>query len=87
MAGKPLKIHTDTQGVCTLTLNRPKRANALDGELIGELVTTLDQVRADPAVRLLVLTGAGGSVVARISTGCGRWRKRTFISTTTMRSS
>ncbi len=59
MAGKSLKMHIDTRGVCTLTLNRRKRANALNGELVGRLVMALDQVRADPDVRLLILSGAG----------------------------
>jgi enoyl-CoA hydratase len=43
-----------------LTLNRPKALNALDLEMIRGIATALDAWRDDPAVRLVVLDGAGG---------------------------
>lgn len=42
-----------------LTLNRPDRHNALNGELRGALLTALQEVADDGAVRAVVLTGAG----------------------------
>jgi 2-(1,2-epoxy-1,2-dihydrophenyl)acetyl-CoA isomerase len=43
----------------TITLNRPDARNALDMVMRQELVAALDEVEADPAVRVLILTGAG----------------------------
>jgi 2-(1,2-epoxy-1,2-dihydrophenyl)acetyl-CoA isomerase len=46
-------------GVATLTFNRPERLNSFTVAMHGELRAALDAVDADPAVRCLVLTGAG----------------------------
>ncbi len=46
-------------GVATLTLNRPERLNSFTVAMHGEVRDALDAVDADPAVRCLVLTGAG----------------------------
>lgn len=46
-------------GVARLTINRPARRNALSWSVISELRARLASVRADPGVRVLVLTGAG----------------------------
>ncbi len=45
--------------VVTITFNRPKVLNALNGALLEELSRALDDIEADPAVRAVVLTGAG----------------------------
>jgi 2-(1,2-epoxy-1,2-dihydrophenyl)acetyl-CoA isomerase len=46
-------------GVVTLTLNRPDSLNSLDIALKERLRDALDEAAADPAVRCVVLTGAG----------------------------
>lgn len=46
-------------GVAVLTLNRPERRNALSPELMDDLVAALRAAEADPAARVVVLTGAG----------------------------
>jgi len=46
-------------GVAHLTLNRPKAANALDLTMVRELVDVAKRCDRDPAVRALLLTGAG----------------------------
>lgn len=46
-------------GVATLTVSRPKQLNALDPATLAELEAAVDAVAADPAVRALVVTGAG----------------------------
>jgi enoyl-CoA hydratase/carnithine racemase len=46
-------------GVGVLTLNRPERLNAISFEMLEELTRTLADADRDPAVRCLVLTGAG----------------------------
>jgi 2-(1,2-epoxy-1,2-dihydrophenyl)acetyl-CoA isomerase len=47
-------------GITTLTLNRPDARNAIDLVMRRELVAALDEIEADEAARVLVLTGAGG---------------------------
>ena len=48
-----------TEGIATITLNRPSQFNALSSALIGELQAALDGVGADPAVRVVVLAARG----------------------------
>ncbi|KGR84703.1 MULTISPECIES: enoyl-CoA hydratase [Lysinibacillus] len=42
-----------------ITLSRPEAANAMSVQLLHELSDTLDQINGDPAVRVVLLTGAG----------------------------
>jgi len=46
-------------GVRVVTLNRPHRLNAIVPELLEELVAALGAADRDPAVRAIILTGAG----------------------------
>jgi 2-(1,2-epoxy-1,2-dihydrophenyl)acetyl-CoA isomerase len=46
-------------GVATLTLNRPDRLNSFTVAMHGEVRAAIDEATGDPAVRCLVLTGAG----------------------------
>ncbi len=46
-------------GIALLTLNRPDRLNAWNGELAARYFTLLDQAAADPDVKVIVVTGAG----------------------------
>jgi enoyl-CoA hydratase/carnithine racemase len=48
-----------TDGVATLTLNRPNQFNALSSALIAEMQASLDRVAADPAVRVVVIAAHG----------------------------
>ena len=45
--------------VARVTLNRPEKRNPLGPVTIGELLHALDAAKADRAVRVIVLTGAG----------------------------
>lgn len=49
----------DAKGVATLTLNRPKKRNALDSELIGLLKDAVEQMGARADVRIITIDGAG----------------------------
>src|SRR5579871_1331345 len=51
-------------GVMTLTMNRPEARNALSGEMNAALSEAIRRASADPKVRCLVLTGAGGAFCA-----------------------
>lgn len=50
--------------VATLTVNRPDKLNALNDAVIGELGAAIDELRADPAVGGVIVTGAGRAFVA-----------------------
>jgi enoyl-CoA hydratase/carnithine racemase len=53
-------LRTDSaDGVLTVTLARPERRNAIDGELAAALRETLEAAADDPAVRAVILTGEG----------------------------
>jgi enoyl-CoA hydratase/carnithine racemase len=54
-----LNAHDAATGVATLTLNRPERLNALTFEVYAELRDTFRALDTEPAVRAVVLTGAG----------------------------
>lgn len=43
----------------TIRLNRPRHLNRLQAEDLGDLVKLFDRIEADPAIRVLVLTGTG----------------------------
>lgn len=58
---EPILLSEDSDGVRTLTLNRPHRKNAINPELWIALRDALTAAGRDRGVRALVLTGAGGS--------------------------
>jgi 2-(1,2-epoxy-1,2-dihydrophenyl)acetyl-CoA isomerase len=51
-------------GVAVLTMSRPERRNALSIEMLAALGRMVPAVAADPEVRCVVLTGAGGAFCA-----------------------
>src|SRR5437867_1158209 len=51
--------HDKGTGVVTIILNRPDRLNALTFEVYDELRTTFRTLDTEPAVRVIVITGAG----------------------------
>jgi methylglutaconyl-CoA hydratase len=61
---EPVDLTLDARGVAVLTLNRPQRHNALSEEMLRALTATATRLGRDPAVRVVVLTGAGGSFCA-----------------------
>ncbi len=52
-------LYDVTNGIATITLNRPDTYNAFNDALSFQFIDVLKQVRKDPAVRVIVLTGAG----------------------------
>ncbi|MGH2984041.1 MAG: enoyl-CoA hydratase/isomerase family protein [Solirubrobacterales bacterium] len=55
-------LYEVSDGVATLTLNRPEQRNALNGALLSQLVEGVKRAGDDAEVRCLVLTGAGDKV-------------------------
>ena len=51
-------------GVHTITFNRPEAKNAMSREMRVALTEKLQELEADPSVRVLVFRGSGGSFIA-----------------------
>ncbi|MCP4534142.1 MAG: 3-hydroxyacyl-CoA dehydrogenase/enoyl-CoA hydratase family protein, partial [Delftia sp.] len=50
--------------IATITMNRPQAMNALNAKVLRELKEAVAQVRDDPAVRVVIITGEGPAFVA-----------------------
>ncbi|MGB0647275.1 MAG: enoyl-CoA hydratase/isomerase family protein [Bradymonadia bacterium] len=48
-------------GICTITMNRPHKRNALSKELVNELIYCLEQAGESDLVRVIVLEGSEGT--------------------------
>ncbi len=59
-----IHVETDLRGVATLRLERPDKHNAMSERMIDELAGAARRLGRDPAVRVVVLTGAGRSFCA-----------------------
>src|SRR5215469_14793491 len=57
-------LYESDGGIATLTFNRPKVMNALDGSMREALEGAVDRLEADPGLRVVVLKGAGGGFMA-----------------------
>jgi enoyl-CoA hydratase len=69
MAEPELLLEREAEGVLTLTLNRPRKLNALSHELFDALDAAARRAAADRAVRVVVLTGAGPAFCAGADIG------------------
>ena len=52
-------LYEVSDGIATITLNRPERMNAISGPMLTKLAADLLKANADPKVRVVLLTGAG----------------------------
>ena len=65
-------ILTDiSENIFTITINRPEKLNALNTQMIHDLIAAFDEADADDAVRAIIVTGAGRAFCAGadLSTG------------------
>jgi enoyl-CoA hydratase/carnithine racemase len=62
--GGEVLLRSDDGRVRTLTLNRPERSNAMNGELSARLAVEIAAAEADLDVWVVVLTGTGNSFCA-----------------------
>jgi len=60
----PILLRTDSEGVATLTLNRPAQFNSLSEEMLAELQAALNAIAGDKSVRAVVIAGAGKAFCA-----------------------
>ena len=51
-------IYTVEDGIATIKLNRPKALNALNSEINHDIMDAINLVKADPSVRVLIMTGS-----------------------------
>jgi enoyl-CoA hydratase len=61
-----LLVEKAAEGYAVVTLNRPEAMNALSRGLCDQLDATIRALEADPAIRLLILTGAGRAFCAGV---------------------
>lgn len=54
-----LLLDIDQEGILTITINRPDKLNALNGDTIEELRTAMQQVYDDATIKGVILTGSG----------------------------
>jgi enoyl-CoA hydratase/carnithine racemase len=62
--GSPFVLYDLTDGVATLTLNRPERLNAWVPEMADRYYALMEHAAGDPEVRVIVITGAGRAFCA-----------------------
>src|SRR5207245_1986397 len=59
MPYESLQFSREANGVARLTLNRPDAKNAMNGARYDEARALVAEIDRDPAVRVVILTGAG----------------------------
>jgi enoyl-CoA hydratase/carnithine racemase len=64
ITAEPLVLRQDNDGVATLTLNRPRKYNALSSAVLTVLQEKLDAIAQDQTVRVVVIAGAGSAFCA-----------------------
>ncbi len=57
-------LYSVNNGIATITLNRPESLNSMNGALISGLHKNLSKAADDPAVKVVILTGAGKAFCA-----------------------
>ena len=56
---QPILLRDDSDGIATLTLNRPAQYNALSGEMLSELQNALDDIDGDDSIRVVIIAANG----------------------------
>lgn len=59
MPAQPILLRSDSDGITTLTLNRPDQYNPLSAEMVSEMQTALDDINQDDAVRVVIIAANG----------------------------
>lgn len=62
--GASVQVVSPEPGVALVTINRPRVRNALDVATVAALGKAMREADADPKIRAIVLTGAGGAFCA-----------------------
>lgn len=67
--GEAVRYELRGSGVAVVTLNRPERMNTWSADIAAGFYSSFDKAEADPAVRVIVVTGAGRAFCAGASMG------------------
>ena len=59
MSGTFIRLEDPEEGIRVLSVDRPEKLNALNSDVLDQLGEAVDAAASDPALRCLVLTGAG----------------------------
>ncbi len=59
-----IEVIVDTRGIATLTLARPKKHNAMNGQMMAEITAATQALGADDKVRAVILAAQGKSFCA-----------------------
>lgn len=57
-------LYDVSEGIATITLNRPDKMNAFTGRMMHEIIAALDITDADDNVKVVIFTGAGRAFCA-----------------------
>ncbi|KGA09964.1 MAG: hypothetical protein GM46_6295, partial [actinobacterium acAcidi] len=57
-------LYDVSEGIATITLNRPDKLNAFTGRMMHEIISALDITDADDDVKVVIFTGAGRAYCA-----------------------
>jgi enoyl-CoA hydratase len=79
-------VYEKSEGIGTITLNRPAKLNAISFEMLDEIWALLQDIIADEDVRVIVLTGAGRyfsagadlEILSTLTPATFRWRQRKY---------
>ncbi len=64
-----VRIEVDARGIADVCMVRGDKMNALDAAMFEALAAAIDQLKADPQVRVVVLHGQGRAFCAGLDTG------------------
>lgn len=54
-----LLFEVDEQGICTISINRPEKLNALNNQVFLDLDDALTAADQNPEIRVVIVTGVG----------------------------
>jgi enoyl-CoA hydratase len=54
-----IALETDDRGITTVTINRPKKLNALNDEVLNELADVFKDIQIDEEINAVIVKGAG----------------------------
>ena len=54
-----ITLETDNKGITTITINRPKKLNALNDEVLNELADVFKDIQIDEEIKAVIVKGSG----------------------------
>src|SRR5258708_37603886 len=64
MSGSHVRYEVDSDGIATLTIDRADKRNAMTYAMLNAFIERVAEAGADEKVRILIVTGSGGSFCA-----------------------